>query len=122
MINWENIRYFRESEFACSHTGLCEVEPQLVIMVDQLRHEYGRPLILTSAYRHSSHPLEASKLKPGSHAQGKAVDIKAPYGAIKYAISKIAFDMGFDGIGVAGNFIHLDIGHDHAARPAMWTY
>lgn len=123
MIDWSTVKYFRKSEFECScGCGRADMDPELIAKLDSLRERYGRPMNVTSGFRCRSHPKEASKLKPGSHAQGKAADIATTTGAAKYELKRLAYDMGFVGIGDGDTFTHLDIGHDHAARPANWRY
>lgn len=123
MIDWKNVRYFRKLEFECTcGCGRADMDPQLIIMLDALRERYGKPLIITSGFRCENHPAEASKLKPGSHAQGTAVDIKTTTGHQKYQIKHLAYSMGFVGIGDGNTFTHLDVGHKHAPRPGNWQY
>ena len=53
-----------------------KMDPKLLTMLDELREEYGQPIILNSSYRSASHPVEIVKSKPGEHTYGAAVDIK----------------------------------------------
>lgn len=80
------------------------------------------PLSMTSAFRCPEHPDERAKSIPGSHSEGKACDIRAFDGARRYAIIKAALEVGMVGIGVADTFVHVDGGHSHAPRPAVWKY
>jgi len=85
-----------------------------------LRDRVG-PLQVTSGYRCPNHPAERGKTAPGAHSIGKAADI-IPLKASKYDVMKEAFDIGFVGIGLENTFIHVDMGHPYAARPAVWKY
>jgi uncharacterized protein YcbK (DUF882 family) len=123
MIDWSDYPNFTEKEFACScGCGRADMDPELLSKLQALRTLYGKPMSVTSGFRCSKHPNEASKIKPGSHAQGKAVDIRTRGGGQKYELKKLAYSMGFVGIGDGDTFTHLDVGHDHAARPANWRY
>ena len=105
-------KYFSVSEFACTHTGKNFIEQDLVFKLDELRG-------LCSGYRDATHPEEARKTKPGMHAQGIAADIKVSNGTQRALIVKHALELGFNGIGVAKTFVHVD------TRPStlvMWTY
>ena len=53
------LKYFNnESDF----DGMMEMmEPKLLTMLDELREEYGHPVVLTSHYRSPDHPIEAKK-------------------------------------------------------------
>ena len=61
-------------------------------------------LLLLAAISSPSHPIEAKKDVPGTHAQGIAADIKVTNAAQRYTIIKKALSMGFCGVGVASNF------------------
>jgi uncharacterized protein YcbK (DUF882 family) len=92
-----------------------------------MRTAYGRPMIITSGYRHTSHPAERVKGRPGAHTFGCAADI-AVSGADAYDLIRLAIGYGFTGIGVqqkgAGRFIHLDdlSSEGTRPRPAIWSY
>ena len=57
--------------------------------------------------------------KAGTHAQGIAADIRINNGNEAYQIIKNAQSMGFNGIGVAKTFIHVDT---RKTMPVIWTY
>lgn len=113
------MKYFDLSEFNCQHTGNNEMDPKFLERLDELRRRCGFPFVITSGYRDPSHPIEAAKSKPGTHAQGLAADIRTLTSAERYTILEQAFSMGFRGIGVAKSFIHVD---DRLTKPATWTY
>jgi zinc D-Ala-D-Ala carboxypeptidase len=119
--------YFTSEEMQCSHTGLELMDAEFMEMLTELRVRYAKPLVVTSAYRHPSHPIEARKSKPGAHTTGKAVDLGVQYGDA-YTILGIALTMGFTGIGVqqkgSGRFIHLDTCTEQNGfpRPTIWSY
>ena len=88
-----------------------------------MRDVCGFPFIITSGFRSKDHPIERSKENLGTHAQGIAADIKVSNGTQRYKIVEEAIKMGFSGIGVASNFIHVDIRDlDTNESPVMWTY
>ena len=124
MLNWDNYPNFSEAEFACSHTGTCEMQEHFMDTLQELRTIYAKPMPITSGYRSPEHPIEARKNKPGTHATGLAADI-ACSGQDAYDILQIAFELGFSGIGVqqkgSGRFIHLDMWED-GPRPNVWSY
>lgn len=90
--------------------------------LDELRERLGKPMSITSGFRCENHPEEKNKPTPGAHGQGRAADIACPDGAYKYELKRLAYELGFQGIGDAKTFTHLDVGHDAAARPANWQY
>jgi zinc D-Ala-D-Ala carboxypeptidase len=113
------VKYFNIAEFNCQHTGENRMEQAFLDKLDALREHCGFPFVITSGYRSPDHPLEAVKEIPGTHAQGIAADIKITSSAQRYSIIKGALEHGFTGLGVAGDFIHLDT---RGSVPVMWVY
>lgn len=112
-------KYFSVDEFACKHTGKNEIDPDFVSKLDVLREVCGFPFTITSGYRDVTHPAEARKSKGGVHTQGIAADIAVKNGLERAAIIKNAIELGFNGIGVARSFIHVDT---REAPLVVWTY
>ena len=113
------MKFFSTSEFDCQHTGENRMEEDFLSKLDALREHCGFPFVITSGYRSPDHPLEAVKEIPGTHAQGIAADIKITSSAQRYSIIKGALEHGFTGLGVAGDFIHVDT---RGSAPVIWTY
>ena len=123
-MDWRLYPNFSASEFNCSHCGKNEMTPEFLSKLQALRMAYGAPMRITSGYRCSEHPIEAKKMKPGAHASGCACDV-AVDGQQAHKLLKLAFELGFTGIGVnqktSGRFIHLDT-LTEAPRPNVWSY
>ena len=113
------MKYFSTSEFDCKHTGENRMEQDFLSKLDALREACGFPFVITSGYRSPDHPIEAVKEIPGTHAQGIAADIKITNSAQRYTIIREALAHGFTGLGVAGDFIHVDT---RGTVPVIWTY
>lgn len=113
------MKYFTKEEFDCQHTGENRMEQEFLDKLDELRDRCGFSFVITSGYRSPSHPIEAKKDVPGTHAQGIAADIKITNAAQRYTIIREALSMGFSGVGVASNFIHVDT---RGTAPVIWTY
>ena len=125
-MDWTAYPNFSPAEFACRHTGRCEMVPEFMARLQRLRAAYARPMRITSGYRDRTHPIEAAKLAPGAHALGRAADI-AVTGADAIELIALAAGLGFTGIGVqqkgGSRFIHLDdVPADVLPRPAIWSY
>ena len=120
----QDLTYFSRSEFSCQYTGENKIEDSLLLKVDELRERCGFPFIITSGYRSLAHPIErAKKTNTGTHAQGIAADIKVIDGVQRFKIVAEAIKMGFTGIGIASNFVHVDIRSlDTNESPVMWCY
>jgi uncharacterized protein YcbK (DUF882 family) len=116
-------KYFKLEDFNCQETGENKMNVEFIHRLDELREACGFPFIITSGYRSPSHSIEARKEKPGTHAKGYASDIKTTSGSQRYKIIEQAFLLGFSGIGVARNFIHVDDRAIHDGKaPVAWCY
>jgi uncharacterized protein YcbK (DUF882 family) len=113
------VKYFKREEFNCTHTNKNEMDDAFLEKLDQLREACGFPFVITSGYRDSTHPNEASKEKPGTHSQGIACDIRVTNGVERMNIVHEALKLNFGGIGVARTFVHVD---SRDTTPVMWTY
>lgn len=117
--------YFSEKELACRHCGEYHFDENFLALLNEIRVTFNRPMVVTSGYRCSEHPVEAAKEKPGSHNRGLAVDIQvAGQDAIDLVVA--AGLNGITRIGVkqkgpwSERFIHLDADND--LPNAMWSY
>ena len=128
-VDWDNSKYFKASEFTCSHTGTEKMDQGFINKLNNLREIYGKPMTVSSGYRDSTHPVEAVKKDPtaGAHVSGKAADILIDR-ADAFKLLSLAFVVGFTGIGVnqkgGARFLHLDTieGSPARPRPTIWSY
>ena len=124
MIDWGIYPNFSKKEFDCTHCGANQMTPAFMSKLQALRMLYGKPMRITSGFRCAQHPIEARKAKPGAHASGCACDVGVE-GRDAYDLVKLAFQLGFTGIGVnqkaGGRFIHLDT-LEEPPRPNLWSY
>jgi uncharacterized protein YcbK (DUF882 family) len=76
---------------------------------------------ITSGYRSPEHNAKVGGVPNSSHTLGHACDIYAPTSRQKYIIINALLQAGFDRIGVAKNFIHVD---DDPSKneEVIWTY
>ena len=122
-MNWADYPYFTKAEFDCKHTGKNEMQPEFMAKLQLLREKYGKPVIITSGYRHWTHPVEARKgHTTGEHTRGTCCDIACTSGADRYQIVQLALQLSFPRIGIAKNFIHLGIGGAGLPSPTIWDY
>jgi uncharacterized protein YcbK (DUF882 family) len=124
MIDWNDYPNFSASEFDCTHCGENHMKAVFLEKLQQLRTKRGKSMRVTSGYRCPEHPIEARKEKPGAHASGEAADIACD-GQEAYELLKLAFELGFTGIGVSqkgsARFVHLDT-IEGSPRPNVWSY
>jgi len=117
-------KYFKIEDFNCQATGNNEMVEEFIYRLDELREACGFPFYITSGYRDPlGHPIEARKTRlnrqPGTHAQGIAADIRVSGGAQRRLVVEKAVELGFNGIGVAKTFVHVDI---RQTAPVLWCY
>lgn len=121
-MDWSQFPNFGEHEFRCKcGCGKTLMQQGFMEKLQALRTEYGKPMVISSGYRCSKHPVEARKSTPGTHNEGIACDV-AVQGADAHDVLKLAMAHGFTGIGVnqkgGGRFIHLDT----RQGPMIWSY
>ena len=76
---------------------------------------------ISSGYRTPEHNEKVGGVKGSSHTNGCAVDIYAPTSRQKYIIINALLQAGFNRIGIAKNFIHVD--NDASKNEdVIWTY
>jgi len=125
-MDWSRYPNFSEKEFQCKHTGKCEMHPEFMAALQDLRRQFAKPMNVTSGYRDVTHPVEAGKKARGEHTYGLAVDI-AVSGRDALELIALAYLNGFRRVGVQqkgnGRYIHLGWGDKLAGFPqAMWSY
>lgn len=124
ITDWSLYPNFSRAEFACRHTGQCAMQPAFLARLQALRTAYGRPMRVTSGYRHPTHPVEAGKRSraPGEHTLGMAADIACASGAERYELVRLALEHGFTRIGIASGFVHLGLGGPGLPERVIWEY
>ena len=121
------LTFFSADDWRCKHCGENHTDPKHMARIDELRRRVGFPIVLSSGYRCPVHNQAVSSTGPnGPHTRGASdllVDrLKA------YIVLRVAFEMGFTGIGVKGHgpsrFVHLDdLPNDEGQpRPTVWSY
>lgn len=123
MIDWKKYPSFSEAEFRCKHTGKCDMQAPFLDVLQAIRTEYGKPMKVTSGYRHPTHPVEAKKgHSNGEHTKGACADIACENGADRFRLVQIALKHGITRIGIAKNFLHLGIGGPGLPNNVIWDY
>lgn len=118
-------KHFSTAELACKCCGKIAMTKEFLVKLEQLREEFGEPMILSSAYRCDA---QNAKFSGGpAHPSGQAVDVLI-HGASAWRLLRLALPLGFTGIGLnqkgpkEKRFIHLDTFADSKTRPTVWTY
>jgi zinc D-Ala-D-Ala carboxypeptidase len=120
---WNLYPNFSKHEFDCKHTGLNEMDHSFMSLLQEARVRYGKPMTISSGYRHPTHPVEARKGHTnGEHTKGRCADITINNSTDRYTLLKIAFDLGFTRIGFHKSFLHLGIGAENLPNNVAWDY
>jgi len=117
------LKYFTLSEFDSPdlpNSGI-NMDKQLLELLDELRFRYGKPIRITSGYRTKEHNEAVGGVPDSSHLRGLAVDIAATSSRERHNLLRLAIEVGFNRIGIAKTFIHLDIDSDKPEK-CVWAY
>lgn len=118
-------RYFSEREFERC-TPSCDresMEQEFLDLLDRIRATAGIPLLLSSAYRSPAYDKSKGRSGNGAHTYGLAVDIVCNNSKTRYKIISACIQCGVQRIGIASNFIHIDMGESvKLPAPCIWTY
>ena len=109
---------FKVKEFAClDGTDTIFVSDELVKVLQKVRDNFGKPVVINSAYRTESHNKKVGGSANSQHKYGMAADIRingvSPKTIATY-INKLMPDRG--GIGVYTSFVHIDV----RAKKSRW--
>jgi len=116
---------FSTSEFRCKCCGGVVVNQQLVAMLQRMRDQLGRPMVITSGYRCLRHNALVGGVSDSYHMQGMAADVVYQGGLELLTLVQAAISAGFKRIGIYSigiyrrGFVHLDVGN--MPSPAMWV-
>ena len=117
---WDHIRFWSRDEFACRcgqyHAPYCNgfpVEPDqtLVELVDDIRHDFGRPGHPSSGIRCERHNADQpNSAKNSLHKYGKALDffIEGVSGAQLLARAQASPRTNYAYI-IEGQYVHVDV-------------
>lgn len=102
--------YFTAKELNCKCGCGLVSQPILISMLNQLRANYGSPLVINSAARCEKRNAAVGGAKNSQHCKGRAVDINTR-GFSDKEIERLvltAKKLGFRGFGFGLNFLHID--------------
>ena len=118
---WDQIRFFKPSDFACPCCGQVKIDWGLVRCLDSICEWIKEPIRITSGYRCPKHNEEVGGVPDSAHTKGLAVDIHIPDNKFRYEVIDYATLFGIPRIGIGKNFIHLDI-DETKPHPRLWVY
>lgn len=108
----ENVgKYFKVKEFACKDKSqVVFIDSYLVSILDILRNEVNKPVIINSGYRTPTRNKEVGGAKYSYHMRGMAADIRVDGMSAKEIANKLnAIVPDECGIIVYKSWVHLDV-------------
>lgn len=101
--------HFSTDEFRCPRTGVVIVNLTLVSLLEQLRTALGDvPIRITSGYRTPEYNRSLGGAEDSQHVTGAAADIVVA-GRTMAEVADAARAVGFSGIGLYNNHVHVDV-------------
>lgn len=99
---------FKVKEFACNDgSDTIYIDNQLVWYLQKIRDNYGKAVIINSAYRTSSYNKKVGGATNSYHIKGMAADIRIN-GVSPKTLAAYAKSIGIKGVGTYKNFVHVD--------------
>jgi uncharacterized protein YcbK (DUF882 family) len=97
------------------------MDRKILDMLDETREKFGKPIIINSGYRTIRHNAKVGGKPRSSHLKGLAVDIACSSSRDRYNLLEVLKSVGFNRIGIAKTFIHVDIDSDKSSD-VIWIY
>ncbi len=99
---------FKIKEFRCNDgSDTVKIDLKLAALLEDIRDYFGRPVIISSAYRTSSYNKKVGGSSGSLHLFGQATDISIA-GVSPREIARYAESLGVKGIGLYSSFVHVD--------------
>lgn len=114
--------YFSEKETECQcGCGSNNMSSVLMSKLNKAREIAGVPFTVTSGFRCETHNKNVGGVENSSHVFGYAVDIKASSSMEREKVLNGLIKAGFDRIGIAKTFIHVDV-DPNKPKGVCWLY
>lgn len=92
-----------------------------LLLLDKAREIANIPFKINSAYRTKEHNAKIGGKNNSSHLRGLAVDISVKDSRTRYLILNSLIQVGFNRIGIADTFIHVDLDLNKSSN-VIWIY
>ena len=114
-------RHFKVKEFACKDgSPVVFIDEHLYTILDILRNEIGKPVIVTSGYRTPKRNEEVGGAKYSYHMRGMAADMRVDGMSTKELANKLN-EIVPDGCGIIvyNTWVHFDVRSGKKYRKGM---
>ena len=117
------MKYFTLDEFDSPDVegSGSNMDSNFLSMLDNARDMADIPFKINSGYRTKEHNSKVGGKEKSSHLVGKAADISCSTSRERWIIITALQDAGFNRIGIANNFIHID-SDENKSPNVIWTY
>ena len=117
------MKYFTLDEFDSPDVegSGSNMDSNFLSMLDNARDMADIPFKINSGYRTKEHNSKVGGKDKSSHIVGKAADISCSGSRERWIIITALQDAGFNRIGIANNFIHVD-SDENKSPNVIWTY
>lgn len=115
-------KYFTKEEFVCDGENVFDkMNHDLLVKLDEARNICGFPFKITSSFRTIEWNERVGGKRSSSHLTGNAVDVACLNSTERMFMIDAFLTAGFTRIGIAKNFIHVDV-DDDKPQNVIWTY
>ena len=111
--------YFKPEEFKCKCCGVQKMNTDFIRKLNEARGKAHVPFKITSGYRCEKHNTAVGSKEDSAHRKGLGVDIACRNSTLRLLIIRALMETGFTRIGVAKDFIHVDMKND---SKLIWVY
>lgn len=113
--------HFASNEFKCKcGCGGGNPDVTLIKKLEQLREMLGdKPIIITSGYRCPKHSVAVGGFATDAHTRNIAADIMVNGEKVEH-IAECAEKVGFSGIGIMTNAVHVDVRSSSNYHNSHW--
>ena len=116
-IGYFDTKEFESKDGAKSPFGETVVRKELVHLLNRIREQWDKPIIVNCAYRSPEHNRAVGGVKNLYHVQGLAADIRPEILEDLPELQDLCLDMVTDGgVGIYNTFVHVDA----RGRLARW--
>jgi len=115
------MKYFQLKEFACPCCGANNVDRRFVELLDAIREEYGKPMVVSSGYRCKKHNDEVGGVPESAHVDGIAADIGCSFAGDRMKLVTAMLANGISRMGIGKTFIHVDVSKT-LPQSVLWLY